>query len=59
MNHSIFLVVDLNELAKATGVVVMYCLGIAKGLQIKHRIAESQSLFSFFFFYASFQLIAQ
>ena len=35
MHHSIFFVIDLNELSKTTRIVVVYRLGIAKSLQGK------------------------
>ena len=48
MHHAIFFIVDLDELAKATGVIVMYCLCIAKRLQreknntlILHKMKKS------------------
>ena len=38
MHHSIFFVIDLNELSKTTRIVVVYRLGIAKSLQGKRQI---------------------
>ena len=38
MHHSIFFVIDLNELSKTTRIVVVYRLGIAKSLQGKGQI---------------------
>ena len=35
MHHSIFFVIDLNELSKTTRIVVVHRLGIAKSLQEK------------------------
>lgn len=33
MDHSIFFVVDLDELSKPTGIIIVNCFGISKGLQ--------------------------
>ena len=35
MHHSIFFVIDLNELSETTRIVVVYCLGIPECLQNK------------------------
>lgn len=33
MDHSIFFVVDLDELSKPTGIIIVNCFCISKGLQ--------------------------
>lgn len=37
MDHSIFFVVDLDELSKPTGIIIVNCFGISKGLQKNNK----------------------
>ena len=42
MHHSIFFVVDLNELPETTRIVVVYCLSIAECLQNDKRTSNEK-----------------
>lgn len=44
MNHSIFLVVDLDEFPKTTRIIVVGCFGIAESLKIKNIFIFSNFL---------------
>lgn len=50
MDHSIFFVVDLDELSKPTGIIIVNCFCISKGLQkMKSKDERSFSIIKIYY----------